>query len=140
DSGVDSFWLDIKAYDDEVHRWLTGCSNEEVLKLPARLREMGFVLEVLSLYIPGVVESDQLRLIARLLAEVDADIPFTILAFFPQYQMRAYRPPNVEEIIRAYHEVKAEGLRKIRLGNIGVFARREEDFQLLAEKVDPEAF
>ncbi len=140
DSGVDSFWLDIKAYHDEVHRWLTGCSNEEVLKLPALLREMGFVLEVLSLYIPGVVESDQLRLIARLLAEVDADIPFTILAFFPQYQMKSYRPPNVEEIVRAYEEVKAEGLRKIRLGNIGVFARREEDFQLLEEKVDPEAF
>ena len=140
DSGVDSFWLDIKAYHHKVHRWLTGCSNEEVLKLPGRLREMGFILEVLSLYIPGVVESDQLRLIARLLAGVDADIPFTILAFFPQYLMKSYRPPNVEEIVRAYQEVKAEGLRKIRLGNIGVFARREEDLQLLEEKVDPEAF
>ncbi|MFB0519024.1 MAG: radical SAM protein, partial [Acidobacteriota bacterium] len=76
----------------------------------------------------------------RLLAGVDADIPFTILAFFPQYLMKSYRPPNVEEIVRAYEEVKAEGLRKIRLGNIGVFARREEDFQLLEQRVDPQAF
>ena len=140
DAGVDSFWLDIKAYHNEVHRWLTGCSNEEVLKLPGRLKEMGFVLEVLSLYIPEVVESDQLRLIARLLAGVDADIPFTILAFFPQYLMKAYRPPNVEEMVNAYEEVRAEGLSRVRLGNIGVFVRREDELQLLEKRVDPEAF
>jgi len=140
EGGVDSFWLDIKAFDAKVHRWLTGCSNGEVLKLPARLTEMGFVLEVLSLYIPEVVDSDQLQLIARLLAGVDTDIPFTILAFFPQYRMKAYRPPTVEEMVGAYEAVRAEGLRKIRLGNIGVFARSEEDFKLLEERVDPEAF
>ena len=26
-SGVDAFWLDIKAHDNEKHKWLTGCSN-----------------------------------------------------------------------------------------------------------------
>ena len=140
DNGVDSFWLDIKAYHAKVHRWLTGCSNEEVLKLPGQLKEMGFVQEVLSLYIPEVVESDQLQLIARLLVGVDVDIPFTILAFFPQYLMKAYRPPTVEEMVGAYEAVRAEGLRKVRLGNIGVFARREEDIQLLEDRVDPEAF
>ncbi|MFB0519026.1 MAG: hypothetical protein ACETWC_07060 [Acidobacteriota bacterium] len=43
-------------------------------------------------------------------------------------------------MVGGYEEVKAEGLRKIRLGNIGVFARREEDFQLLEQRVDPQAF
>ncbi|MBW1694797.1 MAG: radical SAM protein [Deltaproteobacteria bacterium] len=33
-SGVDAFWLDIKTHDAEKHKWLTGCSNEHILKLP----------------------------------------------------------------------------------------------------------
>jgi pyruvate formate lyase activating enzyme len=33
-AGIDSFWLDIKAYNDEVHRRLTGVSNARILKLP----------------------------------------------------------------------------------------------------------
>jgi pyruvate-formate lyase-activating enzyme len=31
-SGVDAFWLDIKAHDAEKHKWLTGCSNEHILR------------------------------------------------------------------------------------------------------------
>jgi len=33
---TDSFWLDIKAYDDAANRNLTGASNEWILKLPAK--------------------------------------------------------------------------------------------------------
>lgn len=42
----------------------------------------GFVLEVLSLYIPSVVETEDLVKIAWILRAVDRAIPFTILAFF----------------------------------------------------------
>jgi pyruvate formate lyase activating enzyme len=86
ESGVDAFWLDIKAYDEKIHQWLTGCSNQWILQLPHEILKRGFVLEVLSLYIPELVEADQLEKIAGLLASVDAGIPFTILAFFPEYR------------------------------------------------------
>jgi pyruvate-formate lyase-activating enzyme len=69
-SGVDSFWLDIKAFDDSVHEWLTGAPVERILKLPEKILEAGMVLDVLSLYIPGVVEVDQLEKAAALLARV----------------------------------------------------------------------
>ncbi|MDI6811035.1 MAG: radical SAM protein, partial [archaeon] len=87
-AGIDSFWLDIKAFNDDVHRRLTGVSNSRILKLPGELKERGFVFEVLSLYIPGWVETDQIGNIAMELASVDGEIPFTILAFFPEYNMR----------------------------------------------------
>ncbi len=48
-SGVDAFWLDIKAHDAEKHKWLTGCSNEHILRLPEEILKRGFTLEVLSL-------------------------------------------------------------------------------------------
>jgi len=135
-SGVDAFWLDIKAYDDDKHKWLTGCSNENILKLPEEFLERGFVLEVLSLFIPGLVESDELESIAQSLVAVDGSIPFTILAFFPEYRMKAYQSPSVTEMIEAYQRVKATGLNNIRLGNIGVFARTKEDLEYLMDNVE----
>ena len=131
-AGIDAFWLDIKAYDGEVHRRLTGASNEWVLRLPEEILKRGFVLEVLSLYIPGWVESDQIEKIAGLLAQVDDNIPYTILAFFPQHQMRHVPPPTLAQMVSAYEAARAAGLRQVRLGNPGVFAKTERDYERLA--------
>jgi len=135
-SGVDAFWLDIKAFDSETHQWLTGCSNERILRLPEEMRKRDFVLEVLSLYIPGVVESDDLAKIAQHLAGVDTGIPFTLLAFFPEYRMKHYRSPTVQEMVHAYQKVKAAGLTNIRLGNLGVFVCSAADKAYLLENVE----
>jgi pyruvate-formate lyase-activating enzyme len=135
EAGVDSFWLDIKAYDEADHKWLTGCFNRNILKLPEEIVKRGFILEVLSLYIPNLVETSQLKKIAQLLFDVDPEIPFTISAFFPEYQMKRYKSPKVSEMIETYITVKAIGLRNVRLGNTGTFASTEEDYQLLREKV-----
>jgi pyruvate formate lyase activating enzyme len=135
EAGVDAFWLDIKAYHEEVHQWLTGCSNQWILQLPAEMKKRNFTIEVLSLYIPQVVETDQLVQIAKLLSQTDKEIPFTILAFFPEYQMKEYRSPNLSEMIWAYQEVKKVGLKNVRLGNTGIFAKSEKEIEILLEKV-----
>jgi pyruvate formate lyase activating enzyme len=140
ESGVDAFWLDIKAFDPEKHRWLTGCANDRILQLPQEIIRRGFVLEVLSLYIPGLVESADLESIARILAAADADTPFTILAFFPEYRMKDFARPTVAQMVEAYQQVKAAGLTQIRLGNLGVFAPTETDQAFLMENVDPGAY
>lgn len=136
--GVDAFWLDIKAWDDKTHRWLTGGTNAQILGLPAEILGRGFVLEVLSLYIPQVVEADQLDQIARHLAAVDTSIPFTILAFFPEHRMLRYRAPDTSEMIAAYHGAKTAGLQNVRLGNLGVFVKTDADYQLLTRHVAPQ--
>nr|HID59259.1 radical SAM protein [Desulfobacterales bacterium] len=133
-AGIDSFWLDIKAYNDAVHRRLTGCSNERILKLPHEIKKRGFVLEVLSLFIPGWVETDQIEKIARILMEVDPEIPYTILAFFPEYQLIEVPSPNLEQMLEAYAKVKDVGLKNVRLGNIGMFVRTEEELELLRKQ------
>ena len=135
DAGVDSFWLDIKAFDDETHKWLTGCTNRWILSLPEEMLKRRFVLEVLSLYIPTVVETQQLAEIGMLLSRLDRTIPFTILAFFPENQMKDYRHPTVQEMVEAFHEVKATGLKRVRLGNTGIFAKGDEDYRLLEDEV-----
>jgi pyruvate formate lyase activating enzyme len=131
-AGIDSFWLDIKAYDDAVHRRLTGVSNRGILKLPGALKDRGFVFEVLSLCIPGWVEADQIGQIAQELSAVDREIPFTILAFFPEYHLRTVPGPTVEQMLAAYRAARDAGLRKIKLGNVPLFAPTPEKCEALA--------
>ena len=135
-SGVDAFWLDIKAHDAKKHQWLTGCSNKHILGLPEEILKRGFALEVLSLYIPDLVEGDELANIARNLSAVDPKIPFTILAFFPEYQMKDFRRPHAKEMVEAYRRVKATGLQNIRLGNLGIFIRNAADREYLMANID----
>ena len=140
DSGVDGFWLDIKAENSERHQWLTGCDNKWILQLPEEMLRRDFIVEVLSLYIPGVVEAEELGRIASRLAAVDPNIPFTILAFFPQYKMKDVWPPTVEDMVRAYENAKAAALTSIRLGNLGIFAKGEEEYRYLEAHVDSDAY
>lgn len=132
DAGIDSFWLDIKAYDEKIHKKLTGVSNQWILRLPEEMIEKGFVLEVLSLYIPSLVETDQIEKIAELLAQIDSSIPFTILAFFPEYKLSRVASPKLKQMMEAYYAAKDAGLKNIRLGNIGVFAKTERDYERLS--------
>ncbi len=132
-AGIDSFWLDIKAFDDRVHRRLTGVSNTRILKLPAELRDRGFTLEISSLFIPGWVETDQIAQIAHLVASVDEGIPLTILAFFPEYRMMDVPIPSLRQMIEAYTAAKDAGLRNIALGNIHLFVHTRAEYELLKE-------
>ena len=104
--------------------------------LPHEMRERGFTLEVLSLLIPGWVEADQIELIAGILNEVDPELPFTILAFFPEYQLKDASPPTVSQMLEAYEKARDAGLVNVRLGNIGVFVRTQEDLEALTRAVE----
>lgn len=137
--GVDAFWLDIKARDEEVHRKLTGAGNRHILTLPEEITRRGFTLEVLSLYIPGWVETDQLREIGALLTRVNPDIPFTLLAFFPEYRLCDVPAPDFRQMREAYCAVRETGLRNVRLGNLGVFLKSGKDWENFERLADREA-
>jgi pyruvate-formate lyase-activating enzyme len=102
--------------------------------------ERNFVLEVLSLYIPALVEAEELERIASLLVKVDPAIPFTVLAFFPEYMMREHPTPTVENMVGVYRRIRNVGLENVRLGNVGVFARTEEDQRFLIENLEDRAY
>lgn len=133
-SGIDAFWLDIKAWDRDVHRKLTGTDNSWILKLPEEILKRGFTLEVLSLFIPGWVETDQIKNIAKHLASINRNIPFTILAFFGEYKLKHLRSPTLSEMLEAYEVALEAGLNNIRLGNIAVFVKSDKDYEILLKR------
>lgn len=133
ESGIDSFWLDIKAWDNEIHKKLTGAENDRILKLPEEILKRGFTLEVLSLYIPGWVETDQIGKITKHLAKISCEIPFIILAFFGEYELKNLPSPNLNQMLEAYLVAKEAGLKNMRLGNFSLFVKTERDYQILKE-------
>ncbi len=124
---VDSYWLDIKAFDNKVYKKLCGTSNKTVLESVAHIIELGFTLEVLTLFIPGYVETNQHEQIAQLVVDIDTTIPMTLLAFFPSYKLSNIRSPTFEEMMASHAAMIGRGIRNLRLGNLGVFARTPEE-------------
>ncbi len=137
--GLDSYWLDIKAFDENKYRKLCDASNKIVLNSPKEIIKRNFVLEILTVYIPDFIEVDQFKKIAELIVEIDENIPFHILAFFPQYKLKSYRSPNLDEILETYRVVKEIGLKNIQIGNIGIVAKTEEELKTLIRTVGKKA-
>jgi len=54
----------------------------------------------------GWVETDQIKEIAKLLAKVNKDIPFTILAFLGSYKLEHIPSPNLRQMLEAYEVAK----------------------------------
>lgn len=129
DGGVDSYWLDIKAFNEDVYKKLCGTSNKTVLKSLELIVDFDFTVEVLTLFIPNYVETDQHKQIAKLVADIDDEIPITLLAFFPSYKLMNNRKPSFDEMMNSYAEMKAAGLKNIGLGNLRVFAKTEEQIE-----------
>jgi len=135
DSGLDSFWLDIKAFDEKIYKSLCGTSNKTVLEAPLHIKERGFTLEVLTLFIPSLIEKAEINNIARLIHSFDSSTPFTILAFFPAYKLNHLSSPTLSQMIDVFQSVKEIGLKRVKLGNCSVFAKTDEDWEKLIKEV-----
>lgn len=138
-SGLDSIWLDMKAFNENTYKWLCGTTNKWILELPQLIKDLGIVLEVVLLYIPKVVEKDQISMFGRMLANVDKSIPVTLLAFFPQYLMLNYRPPTKNEMLQAYYSLRNQGLSNVKIGNVSVFCKSVECIKDLIRVIGREA-
>ncbi|RLE57448.1 MAG: radical SAM protein [Thermoprotei archaeon] len=129
-AGLDSVWLDLKAFSEDVYRWLTGTTNRWVLKVPELLLEHNIVLEIVLLYIPGVVELDELGKFGKYIADIDPEIPVMLLAYFPRYKL-SNREPTLLEMVRGYHVLIDAGLKRVKVGNCSVFCKTASDWELL---------
>ncbi|HSW44271.1 MAG TPA: AmmeMemoRadiSam system radical SAM enzyme [Phycisphaerae bacterium] len=126
---ADLYKVDLKCYEDRHYRLLGG-TLRAVLDTIARLKEMGFWVEVVTLVVPTLNDSDQeLGRVAGFLAGVDPGIPWHVTAFHPDYKMTDPPPTPAETLIRAHDIGLAAGLRFVYCGNRpGGMGNRENTF------------
>jgi pyruvate formate lyase activating enzyme len=121
--------FDLKAYDDGLHRALTGIGNARALENFAKAvdrdacrRDPPPVIAS-TLLVPGYVDADEVGRIARFIAKLNPAIPYVLLGFVPQFLFPDLPRTSVRHAEEAEAAARAAGLRVVRVGNRHLLSR-----------------
>ncbi|MDD5206000.1 MAG: AmmeMemoRadiSam system radical SAM enzyme [Desulfobacterales bacterium] len=111
--------VDLKAFSEGFYKEQCGARLAPVLKSIEKMVEMGIWLEVTTLLIPGLNDSEQeLRGIADFLCRLDPGIPWHISRFHPTHRLTDVSPTPPERLRRAREIGFERGLRYVYTGNL----------------------
>lgn len=123
--------FDLKAYDEDLHLLLTGISNRRTLENFERAarrfaeRPEPPPLIASTLLVPGYVNSAQVGKMARFIASLNPRIPYSLLAFAPQFRMEDLPSTSLRHAAQAEAEARAAGLVNVRVGNKHLLRSKE---------------
>jgi len=121
--------FDLKTWDDNLHRALTGSSNEQPLHNFARIasrihrRPEPPLLIASTLLVPGYVDVQEVRQLAAFIASLDPAIPYALLGFHPQFYIHDLPRTSVRHAEEALEAAQVAGLRNVRIGNRHLLSR-----------------
>ena len=111
--------VDLKSFRDSFYKEQCGARLEPVLAAIRSMKKMGIWLEVTTLLIPGLNDSEEeLGDIAGFLADVDPEIPWHVSRFHPTYRLTDVPPTPVERLRMARKIGYDAGLKYVYTGNI----------------------
>jgi pyruvate formate lyase activating enzyme len=116
--------FDLKAWDERLHLALCGVSNRQTLKNFATLAEITRVrrdpapLLASTLLVPGYIDDAEVGGIAAFIAKLSPDIPYSLLAFHPQFMMDDLPVTCRNHAESCLQAALSAGLKRVRLGNI----------------------
>ncbi len=116
---LDGINIDLKAFTDEFYREICGARLQPVLDNIKLARELGIWVEVTTLIIPTLNDSqDELRNIAGFIRAVDEDIPWHISQFYPTHNLTTLPRTPLETLHRAWEIGVRTGLHFVYEGNV----------------------
>lgn len=121
--------FDLKAYDDNLHRALTGCSNQQTLANFAHAarrfaeRPDPPLVMASTLLVPGYIDAEEVNRIARFIASFNPDIPYALLGFAPNFYLPDLPCTSVRHAEEAEQAARDAGLTNVRVGNRHLLSR-----------------
>jgi pyruvate formate lyase activating enzyme len=115
--------FDLKAFDEGVHYALTGVSNQQTLEnfslAGERFRERQEPPLVIAstLLIPGYIDTDQVSKLADYIAGINPDIPYSLLAFAPNFFLSDLPFTSISQAKMAKAAAQEAGLHNVHIGN-----------------------
>jgi pyruvate formate lyase activating enzyme len=116
--------FDLKAFDEGLHRALTGASNTQILSNFQRAgsqyegdRRGGPLVLASTLLIPGYVNVKAVRALAEFIAQINPEIPYSLLAFAPSFYLSDLPCTSSRHAEQAKRAAEAAGLVNVRIGN-----------------------
>ncbi len=115
---LDAANIDLKAFSDKTYRRMCHGSLSPVLDTIRTLKELGVWVEVTTLVVPGMNDSEEeLSRIADFIASVDKDMPWHISRFHPDFRMIDTDPTPIKTLEDAYH-IGRKVLSNVYVGNV----------------------
>jgi len=115
--------FDLKVFNDELAIALLGRSQKQSFNMFKRLydrfgqRKDLRTFTVSTLLIPSYVESEEVREISEFLSSIDNDIPYSLLAFTPNFLMHDLPTTSTRHADECYKIAKRCGLKNVHIGN-----------------------
>jgi len=125
--------VDLKAFDPDLHRALTGCSNRGTLENFERLAAAAAgrpdppLALASTLLVPGYVEAEEVAGIAGFIAGLDPSIPYSLLAFHPDFAMGDLPVTSRRQAEACLEAARDAGLGRVHLGNRHLLGMIPED-------------
>jgi len=116
---LDGINIDIKSYSEDFYKKICSARLRPVLETVKLMKELGVWVEVTTLLIPGLNDSnEELEKIAKFIHSVDPSIPWHVTAFYPTYKMMDRSPTSHSDLRRAADIGSDAGLNYVYQGNI----------------------
>jgi len=115
--------FDLKSYSEELNIALTGVTNRRTLENFAYLAQMHSqrpdppFLIASTLLVPGYVDVEEVKNLARFIASCGKDIPYSLLAFHPQFYMDDLPTTSRSHAMDCLKTARDCGLTNVRIGN-----------------------
>lgn len=116
--------FDLKTFDENLSTTLSGTSNKpayknfEMLAELNRKREKPPFLRASTLLVPYYINEKEVYDIAKFIASVDENIPYSLLAFHPMFMMEDLPTTSWNLAKKCYKAAEKAGLKRVHLGNI----------------------
>jgi pyruvate formate lyase activating enzyme len=116
--------FDLKAWDENLCLALCGVSNKQTLENFAWLGELFQrwreppLLIASTLLVPGYIDAHEVSQIARFIASLDPNIPYSLLAFQPHFFIGNLPTTSRSHANECLKAAKAEGLANVKIGNV----------------------
>jgi pyruvate formate lyase activating enzyme len=111
--------VDLKSFRDEFYKKRCGARLTPVLESLRKMKEMGIWVEITTLLIPSLNDSDEeLKDIAQFIAGLGVETPWHISRFHPQFKMLNVPVTPLSSLHRAVEIGKQSGLKYVYSGNV----------------------
>jgi pyruvate formate lyase activating enzyme len=120
--------FDLKAFDSNLHFALTGAPNHQILEnirtaashCPTETNPPPIIIS--TPLISGYVDVQEIRQIAEFIADINPDLPYSLLGFHPAFEMFDLPHTSSSAATRAKQAAQKAGLKRVHLGNTHIFS------------------
>ncbi|MEM2924375.1 MAG: radical SAM protein [Methanocellales archaeon] len=116
--------FDLKSYDEHLNIALCGVTNKQTLENFQYLAEFGKqrreprFLTASTLLIPGYIDASEVEQLAKFIASLDPEIPYSLLAFYPQFFFTNLPTTPRKQAEECLEVARKAGLKTVWIGNI----------------------